>query len=72
MTSIWWYAELRLGDGTIVGPASRAPLGPLDAALPLFDVGSTSAAAAMAAAAAGILALLVYEWRAFRTPARLP
>ena len=66
LTSIWWYAELRLGDGTIVGPGSRAPLGPLDAALPLFDVGSTSAAVSMAAVAAGVVALIAFEWRASR------
>ena len=72
VTSIWWYAELRLGDGTIVGPSSRAPLGPLDAGLPLFEAGSTSVAVAMAAVGAAILALLTYEWRALRTPERLP
>ena len=31
VTSIWWYAELRIDGGAIVGPSSRAPLGPLDA-----------------------------------------
>ncbi|HWC26429.1 MAG TPA: hypothetical protein VG474_07595 [Solirubrobacteraceae bacterium] len=36
VTSVWWYAELRIDGGAIVGPSSRAPLGPLDAALPLF------------------------------------
>ena len=40
VTSIWWYAELRIDGGAIVGPSSRAPLGPLDVVLPLFAPGS--------------------------------
>ncbi|MGI8731034.1 MAG: hypothetical protein ACR2LK_13815 [Solirubrobacteraceae bacterium] len=70
VTSAWWYAELRLGDGTIVGPSSRAPLGPLDGALPLFGAGSPGATIAIALAATALIALLTVEWRTRR--ARLP
>ena len=64
VTSIWWYAELRIDGGAIVGPSSRAPLGPLDAGLPLFEAGSPAAAIALAVVAAGLAALAVFEWRA--------
>ena len=40
LTSVWWYAALRLDGGTIVGPDARTPLGPLDGALPLFGTDS--------------------------------
>ena len=70
VASIWWYAELRIGGGAIVGPSSRAPLGPLDAALPLFGPGSAGAAIALALAAAGLAALVVHEWRGWRSEAR--
>jgi len=66
VSSIWWYAELRIDGGAIVGPSSRAPLGPLDVALPLFEPGSVGAAVALALAAGAVLALLVFEWRARR------
>lgn len=66
VTSAWWYAELRLGGGAIIGPSSRAPLGPLDGALPLFGTGAAGAAIAVAAAAAGLIALVAWEWRSFR------
>ncbi|MEA2223890.1 MAG: hypothetical protein QOH83_2266, partial [Solirubrobacteraceae bacterium] len=62
-TSIWWYAELRIDGGTIVGPSSRAPLGPLDGALPLFGSGSVGMTVALAAAGAGLVALVAFEWR---------
>ena len=65
VTSIWWYAELRIGGGAIVGPSSRAPLGPLDAALPLFGTARPGAAVALAGRAA-LVALVAYEWRAWR------
>ncbi len=64
VTSIWWYAELRIGGGAIVGPSSRAPLGPLDAGLPVFEAGSPAAAIALVVVAAGLAALAVFEWRA--------
>jgi hypothetical protein len=64
VTSVWWYAELRIDGGAIVGPSSRAPLGPLDVALPLFEPGSAGAAVALAAVAAGLVALVVVERRA--------
>jgi len=70
ITSIWWYAELRIGGGGIVGPSSRAPLGPLDAALPVFEAGSAAGAVALAAAAAGLAALVSFEWRARRSQER--
>ncbi len=63
MTSVWWYAELRIDGGAIVGPSSRAPLGPLDVALPLFEPGSTGGAVALALAAAALFGLLAFEWR---------
>ena len=66
VTSVWWFAELRIDGGAIIGPSSRAPLGPLDAALPLFGTGSPGTTAAFAAVAAALLALLVFEWRAWR------
>ena len=66
VTSIWWYAELRIGGGAIVGPSSRAPLGPLDGALPLFGTDSAGAAIAIAAVLAALAALLAFEWRAWR------
>jgi hypothetical protein len=69
VTSVWWYVELRVGDATIVGAGatgSRAPLGPLDAALPLFGTGSAGAAIAMVVAGAALLGLVGHEWRASR------
>lgn len=65
-TSIWWYAELRLGGGAIVGPSSRAPLGPLDGALPLFGTRSAGEVMATALVAAGLAALVAREWLAWR------
>ncbi|MDQ3721715.1 MAG: hypothetical protein M3376_01305, partial [Actinomycetota bacterium] len=65
-TSIWWYAELRFGDAAIIGaggPDSRAPLGPLDGALPLFGSGAAGPTIALAAVAAALVALVAYEWR---------
>jgi hypothetical protein len=65
-TSIWWYAELRIGGGGIIGPTSRAPLGPLDGALPLFGTGSAGATVALAVAGAAVVLLLALEWRSWR------
>ncbi len=70
VTSVWWYAELRIGGGAIIGPSSRAPLGPLDGALPLFGAGSAGAVVTLALAGAALACLLAFEWRAWR--ARLP
>ena len=67
LASIWWYAELRIGGGPIVGPSSRAPLGPLDAALPLFGTDAPTATGTLAAVAAGLVALVAQQWRAWRT-----
>jgi hypothetical protein len=64
--SVWWYAELRIGGGGVVGPTSSAPLGPLDAALPLFGSGSAGVTVAIAAAAAALIALLAWEWHSRR------
>jgi hypothetical protein len=66
VTSVWWYAELRIGGGAIVGPSSRAPLGPLDGALPLFGAGTAGAAVAMVLAGGVGVALLANEWRLWR------
>jgi len=68
IASIWWYAELRVGGGAIVGPTSRAPLGPLDVVLPLFEPGSVGAAVALALVGAGLVALVAIEWRARGEP----
>lgn len=71
VTSVWWYAQLRFGGGSIVGPDSRAPLGPLDAALPLFGTGSAGASVALAAVVAGVAALVTFEWHSRRTRSEL-
>ena len=67
LTSIWWYAELRIDGGGIIGPSSRAPLGPLDVVLPLFEPGSVGAAVALAVVGAGLVAALAFEWRESQT-----
>ena len=69
VTSVWWYAELRLAGGAIVGPdgpGSRAPLGSFDAALPLFGTDAAGATIALAAVGALLVGLLAFEWRAVR------
>jgi hypothetical protein len=66
VTSVWWYAELRIDGGGSVGPSSRAPLGPLEDALPLFGTGSAGVTVALTAAAAALAALLAWEWRSRR------
>jgi len=71
VSSIWLYAELRIAGGTLIGPSSRAPLGPLDGALPLFGTDSAGATAALVAAGAALAALLVHEWLAWRRGGRL-
>ena len=68
LTSVWWYAELRLEGDAIVGaggPDSRAPLGPLDAALPLFGTDSPGEAIAVAVVVTALIALLANEWRRY-------
>jgi len=67
VTSVWWYAGLRLGGDAIVGPSSRAPLGPLDEALPLFGTGSAGVTIALALAGAALIALVASEWRSWRS-----
>jgi len=66
VTSVWWYADLRLGDGGVAGAGSRAPLGPLGGALPLFGTSSAGATIAVGVSAAAVLALVALEWRAAR------
>jgi hypothetical protein len=66
VTSVWWYAELRIDGGATIGPSSRAPLGPLDAALPLFGTGAPGATVALVAAGVGLLALVAWELRRLR------
>ncbi len=65
-TSVWWYAVLRIDGRGIIGPTSRAPLGPLDGALPLFGTGSVGATVALAVAGAALVALVAFEWRSWR------
>jgi hypothetical protein len=64
--SVWWSAVLRIDGRAIIGPTTRAPLGALDGALPLFGTGSAGAGAALALAGAALAALLVFEWRSWR------
>lgn len=71
IASLWWYAELRIGGGAIVGPTSRAPLGPFDGALPIFAPGSVGAAVAVGLVVAGLTALAVTEARRALTADRL-
>jgi len=66
VTSVWWSAELRIDGGDVIGPSSRAPLGPLDAALPLFGTGSAAVTVALVGAAAALLALVAWEWHSRR------
>jgi hypothetical protein len=66
VTSVWWYAELRIDASAIIGPTSRAPLGPLDRALPLFGTGSPAVIVALAVAGAALIALVAFEWRSWR------
>ena len=66
VTSVWWYAELRVDGAPVVGPSSRAPLGPLDAALPLFGTGSAGVTVALVATGAALAALALWEWRSRR------
>ncbi len=63
VTSVWWYAELRIDGEGIIGPSSRAPLGALDGALPLFGTGSAGAAAAIAVVCTALVAFVAAEWR---------
>ena len=70
-TSVWWYAVLRIDGRGIIGPTSRAPLGPLDGALPLFGVGSAGATVAMVVCGAAIAGLLAFEWRSWRARLQL-
>ena len=62
VTSVWWYAELRIDGGAGVGPTSRAPLGPLEHALPLFGTAGPGVTVVLAAVAAASVALIAYEW----------
>jgi hypothetical protein len=66
VTSLWWYIQLRIDGTGIIGPTSRAPLGPLDGALPLFGSDSPAVVVALAVAAAALVALVAFEWRSWR------
>ena len=66
VSSIGWYAILRIDGRAIVGPTTRAPLGPLDGALPLFAPGSPGATIALALAGAALVLLVTFEWRVWR------
>ena len=63
LIGVWWYGALRLDGATIVGRDARTPLGPLDGALPLFGTDSAGVSVALAAVAAGLVALVAWEWR---------
>jgi hypothetical protein len=67
VTSVWWYADVRFGHGVVAGAGSRAPLGPLDGALPLFGTSSAGATIAVGVSAAAVVGLVALEWRAART-----
>jgi hypothetical protein len=66
VTSVWWYVVLRVDGRGIIGPTTRAPLGPLDGALPLFGAGSAGATVAMVVCGAAVLGLVAFEWRSWR------
>ncbi len=66
LTSVWLYVELRIDGGGLIGPSSRAPLGPLDVVLPLFATDSAWAGAVLAGAVTTVAVLLWREWRAWR------
>ena len=70
VTSVWWYAELRLGgarDRRGRRAGSRAPLGPLDGALPLFGTDAAGRGdRARGGRARRSLALVACEWRSYR------
>lgn len=66
VTSVWWYAALRIDGRGIVGPTSRAPLGPLDGALPVFGAPSAGATVAIAIVAGALAGLVAWERRAMR------
>jgi hypothetical protein len=68
--SVCWYVQLRIDGTGIIGPTSRAPLGPLDGALPLFGSDSAGVVVALALAGAALAALVAFEWRSWRR--RLP
>lgn len=63
LTSVWTYVELRIDGGPLIGPSSRAPLGPLDAVLPLFGTDSAGASVALVGAGAALVLLVAHEWR---------
>ena len=70
VSSLWWYAELRFGSATIVGPDAARPFGPLDGALPLFATDSAGEAIAIAGVGVALLALVTREGRRARAAAR--
>jgi hypothetical protein len=71
IASAWLYTELRIGGETLIGPMSRAPLGPLDGALPQFGIDSPGETVALGATGAALAALLVTEWLTWRRDRRL-
>jgi hypothetical protein len=66
VTSVWWYVQLRIEGTGIIGPTSRAPLGPLDGALPLFGTESAGVVVALAVCGAAVAGLVAFEWRSWR------
>jgi len=66
VTSVWMHVELRIDGDALIGPSSRAPLGPLDAALPLFGAGSAGETVALAGVGAAVILLAAHEWRRHR------
>ncbi len=71
-TSAWLYAELRIDAEALIGPSSRAPLGPLDGALPLFGGSSLGVTLALTGAGCAAAALALNEWRDQRRSGAAP
>ena len=70
-SSVWLLIDLRTGAvAGWVAPDSAAPWGPLEAAFPLYGVGSAWADAAAVAAAVALVALAGREWRRWRISSR--
>ena len=66
-TSVWWYAVLRIDGRGIIGPTSRAPLGPLDGALPLFGTRVGGRDGGAGGRRRGVRRRCVaFEWRSWR------